>query len=835
MRTRLADRLGSEREMKKLVPVCAGLVACSFDNVNLDVNRHFGGSSHVDLVAAIAYHHTSASRRQRAELPQRPPKLNFVRDFGTSEPRMVLTWERFRAQVLACVQERAVEEDGDFEVRLARRVIRDAAPEERVGVEGRRIPEEVTTKYLGVIDVTTKVVKDIVTFLDGLQHVIHIGAEGGRGRAVVAGDQETFTLVHKAKKQFGAKYDWVLPWIGDWHLLEHTLDVLFRKWGGGCIIPLAKAADAYTKKLESKNYHKRYFAFRRILEALWGACVGEIKSQHSTDGPVGAEELLGRLVQYRGSTKHKTFGQWAELLLDDGMAYLAVYISIRVGDFDLREAAIRQIAPLFLGYKKKLYHALTIQHLADIVNLRPSEREFLRGMFSLSLAGNPGKNVGLDEIQEMTMNKEIKQAAHGTDVSIGVYERKLHASHHRTILVKKVFDMLTAAGSPIKLTDEKGRLSCVIDVTTKVVKDIVTFLDGLQHVIHIGAEGGRARAVVAGDQETFTLVHKAEKQFGAKYDWVLPWIGDWHLLEHTLDVLFRKWGGFCVIPLTKAADAYTKKLESKNYHKRHFAFTGILEALWRACVGEIKSQHSTDGPMGAEELLGRLVQYRGSTKHKTFGQWAELLLDDGMAYLAVYISIRVGDFDLREAAIRQIAPLFLDYNKNLYHALTIQHLADIANLRPSEREFLRGMFSLSLAGNPGKNVGLDEIQEMTMNKEIKQAAHGTDVRYLQRLALTLQTMNNAARAWKESFGSIGVYERKLHASHHRTILVKKVFDILTAAGSPIKLTDEKGRLSVISADGGIALPHLEKRMLRARETLTSMIRPWSWRSLLPDS
>lgn len=44
-----------------------------------------------------------------------------------------------------------------------------------------------------------------------------------------------------------------------------------------------------------------------------------------------------------------------DLIVADGMAYLAVYIAIRTGDFVLREAALRRIAPLFLGYNKHLF------------------------------------------------------------------------------------------------------------------------------------------------------------------------------------------------------------------------------------------------------------------------------------------------------------------------------------------------------------------------------------------------------------------------------------------------------------------------------------------------
>lgn len=136
---------------------------------------------------------------------------------------------------------------------------------------------------------------------------------------------------------------------------------------------------------------------------------------------------------------------------------------------------------------------------------------------------------------------------------------------------------------------------------------------------------------------------------------------------------------------------------------------------------------------------------------------------------------------------------------------------------------MSAMFSLSLSGNPGKNSGLDEIQEMTMNKQIKQHAYGTRPRYLQRKTQTLQMMANAARDWKESFGRTVVYQRKMYASQHRTLFVEKVHALLTATGSPFRL-DDKGRVSVIAADGRVALPQLEATMLEASATSTTMFK-----------
>ncbi|CAN0353311.1 unnamed protein product, partial [Pylaiella littoralis] len=210
--------------------------------------------------------------------------LDLVRDFGTQDGRTSKIWDRFRCQVLACARETSTKADGDFEMAVAKRVINDARGEGMVGVEGRRVPSDVQAHYLGVVKLGTKTLGDIIEYLDGLKQALHVGPESGRRRAVIVGDQETFTLLHKAKSLYSAKFAWALPWIGDWHLLEHTLDVMFRKWGGFAIIPLAKESGCHDKKLEVKNYHKRHNVFVGVLQAVWKACIEEVEAPPASHG-----------------------------------------------------------------------------------------------------------------------------------------------------------------------------------------------------------------------------------------------------------------------------------------------------------------------------------------------------------------------------------------------------------------------------------------------------------------------------------------------------------------------------------------------------------------------
>lgn len=92
--------------------------------------------------------------------------------------------------------------------------------------------------------------------------------------------------------------------------------------------------------------------------------------------------------------------------------------------------------------------------------------------------------------------------------------------------------------------------------------------------------------MVVGDQEVWKLLWEAKS---LKYGWVFPWPGSWHLMLHSLDVVFRKWAGIGIVNLAKAARCHNKKLDSGDFHKRHFVLMAATKALWEFCLGELEN------------------------------------------------------------------------------------------------------------------------------------------------------------------------------------------------------------------------------------------------------
>ena len=91
-------------------------------------------------------------------------------------------------------------------------------------------------------------------------------------------------------------------------------------------------------------------------------------------------------------------------------------------------------------------------------------------------------------------------------------------------------------------------------------------------------------------------------------------------------------------------------------------------------------------------------------------------------FVSLYMAIRSSNWTLRVASITEMAPMFAACDRQHYHRLIPQHLADLATM-PSNilSELQRGQFTVSIKGRPVHDVAVDEAHEMLVNKDIKRA------------------------------------------------------------------------------------------------------------------
>ena len=94
----------------------------------------------------------------------------------------------------------------------------------------------------------------------------------------------------------------------------------------------------------------------------------------------------------------------------DCFAYVALHLAIRSSKWDLRIAAIKSMAAVFIAYDRFNYQKLIAQHINDLLTM-PQEiiEQLHRGGFTVSILGSPGHSVGIDEAHEMCVNKDCKE------------------------------------------------------------------------------------------------------------------------------------------------------------------------------------------------------------------------------------------------------------------------------------------------------------------------------------------------------------------------------------------------------------------------------------------
>ena len=290
--TRTVIRRAREKQAEgTLIPKMTDWMAVSLDNVNLRLSRHYGSNGQVDLVAGIGYHHAEHSEsrvpghdhglRDDEDLAEIGFEGHFGREYPPARARMLKVASAcarsIGKQKFDCLTDEARRQQGDFEVRVARKLIEESSDANTIGVSNRLAGDNIVITYMDVEQRGTKKVGDIMPYLDTIHERTHVGVGGGRTRVMVVGDQEIWKLLWEAKAREAEKYKWMMPWPGDWHLMNHALDGIYRKWGGLGIMDLAKAAECHDKKLESGDFHKRHFVLMAAMEALWAFCFDELE------------------------------------------------------------------------------------------------------------------------------------------------------------------------------------------------------------------------------------------------------------------------------------------------------------------------------------------------------------------------------------------------------------------------------------------------------------------------------------------------------------------------------------------------------------------------------
>lgn len=258
---------------------------------------------------------------------------------------------------------------------------------------------------------------------------------------VVEGDQKLFDVLHSLKFEYGSELDWVIPIPGDWHLLMNYQSALMKPYFDAGLKHLAKAAGYPVSSIQTCGQFKRTHHF--LLE-VWEAMYRSILSlfiqteQHESNDLEPLKALADKIIASKpynfktvamivSDTKHlfrydrfkcfiqqlartdSTWTFWVQFVFQDAAAYVGLFLAIRSGDWDLRTASIKQMAPTFTAFDHPNYLRLISKHLADMLMMPQSILAmFQQGAFVVSIKGRAWHSVGIDEAHEMLINKSCK-------------------------------------------------------------------------------------------------------------------------------------------------------------------------------------------------------------------------------------------------------------------------------------------------------------------------------------------------------------------------------------------------------------------------------------------
>jgi hypothetical protein len=389
------------------------------------------------------------------------------------------------------------------------------------------------------------------------------------------------------------------------------------------------------------------------------------------------------------------------------------------------------------------------------------------------------KVLSLDDFT-ITQNEENAMKSIATDELTYALQRTVHASElsdeeKQQMPLPDLRCKLYLEHKDDKVEKSKYSYAPLLD---KHADDIDT-IDECLDIIHGHASKFQSPTeplVVAGDAKTFDHLQELKRTNGEQLDWVIPFVGDFHILMNIQPVLMKIFWDAGLKDTSKQnfkTDFYQKHLKDCSKFKTdHEFFLQVWEALyqyqietfmkWRAdnflptgsdisnsvkeCLEALKIE-KTSGFTDVSEFLTKqknleeqiedfeseFTEFRNimNQKDKTFKFWDGFVHKQVFAYIGLWIAVRSGNWDLRLGCLKSLAPLFHAFDRQNYAKIVVQHLADVARMPPLILEFMRnGGFTISLSGTPYASVALDEAHEMTINKDMKSVITDTHEDYI---------------------------------------------------------------------------------------------------------
>ena len=355
---------------------------------------------------------------------------------------------------------------------------------------------------------------------------------------IVEGDGLLFHHYYKLKEENPTYYSWLLPYPGDWHILKNYTSCLFKIYGPAGLKELVtkfhKGSTA-ASVLEGRDFDKTLSFLLQVYESIYrfqihtflehrnlnteltcsldndtifqylkqSAILVESASSkdffvtqiHNLNQQIKGTDTEFKVFSDTMSNRYPTWRFWTQFLTDDCFAYIALYISIRSRNWNLRLAALKLMAPLFHCTNSTFYYRLIPQHLAALHSFPASViQNFKQGGFVVSLLGHDWSLVGIDECHEMTINKELKSVI--TTLNMDNIKNKMHFLKYQTDIIQNI----------------KSQYTCTPDLKIKSLKQGKAYMEQRENNIQVYMKMLQTSSLITDQLDNESLKHLITKE-----------------------------------------------------------------------------------------------------------------------------------------------------------------------------------------------------------------------------------------------------------------------------------------------------------------------------------
>ena len=378
------------------------------------------------------------------------------------------------------------------------------------------------------------------------------------------------------------------------------------------------------------------------------------------------------------------------------------------------------------------------------------------------------------------------------------------------------------------------------------------------------ASSGAQHLVIAGDAKTYLRLKELKQQYGSELDWLLPFVGDWHVLYNYQKALMKVYyeGGLKVLAMASGYRAETLKsvANASNFKRTHAFLMQVWEAFYRHFFDQYllncKSDTVPDSETMLADIKARLLQCNEKCKEDqaydeyilvstamgsdyesvykdfisfvedlasrddTWKFWYGFAFHDCLAYVGLYLAICGGTWRLRMASLKEMCPLFTAFDRVNYLKILPQHFAEVLCLPENIRHCLeKGGFVCNIRGTKMHAVALDEAHEMLVNKDIKTSVVRPSREYLNRIMYYYPVRAKVCKQLKEQISPPSRPDSKVSifdATPHAARCEENVQSMKAKLCDSQVLAAAQENRGLLALDGTVVTPEQHKDLVAFR-------------------